>query len=462
MKILLIVYDSAQFIHMFPAGLAYIASAINNAGHEVEIYNQDKYHYPEEHLLDYLDRNRFDVVGLSMVAGYYQYAKMQKISKAINMSRQRPFYILGGHGPAAEPEFFLKKMNADAVVIGEGELTIVELLENLSAQRTLRGIPGVAYIDNGKAIVNERRSLIEDIDSIPCPAYHLFPMHYYSMLRYANASPTEYIVTMLSGRGCKYKCNFCFRMDKGHRLRSNESIIEEIRFVKKEYGATYINFIDELLMASEERVVRLSEDFIKNNLNVKWACTGRLNYAKPDVLKSMRQAGCDFIDFGIEALDDKVLTTMRKGLTVKQIFRGVEAVQASGISAGLNMLFGHIGDKKENLQKAVEFLLKYTDGAQNRTIRPVTPYPGSPLYYHAIEKGLLNDVEDFYDNKHKNSDLLCVNFTDIPDEEFHSLLFDANSKLIKNYYSMQAKSDVECAKRLYIDGDASFRGFRKY
>ncbi len=462
MRILLVVYDSEQFIHSFPAGLAYIASAMINEGHEVEIYSQDKLHYPEEHLRDYLDRNRFDVVGLSMVAGYYQYRKMKAISEAINMSKQRPYYIIGGHGPAAEPEFFLKKMSADAVVIGEGELTIVEVLENLAAQRSLKGVPGVAYKDNGKAIVNERRALIEDVDNIPFPAYSLFPMHYYSLLRYANASPTEYIVTMLSGRGCKYKCNFCYRMDKGHRLRSNENIIEEIRFVKKEYGATYINFIDELLMASEERTVSLSEDFIKNNLNVKWACTGRLNYAKPDVLKVMRWAGCDFIDFGIEALDDQVLATMRKGLTVKQIFSGVEAVQASGISSGLNMLFGHIGDKRENLQKTVEFLLKYNDGTQNRTIRPVTPYPGSPLYYYAVEQGLLDGVEDFYENKHQNSDLLSVNFTDIPNEEFHSLLFDANSKLINNYYAMQAARDVECAQRLYIGGDTSFRGFRKY
>ena len=447
---------------MFPMGMGYIASALKNSGYNVEIYSQDKYHYPDEHLQDYLDKNHFDVIGVSMVAGYYQYQKIQKISKAINSAKNRPYYILGGHGPAAEPEFFLKKTNADAIVIGEGELTIVELMEKLAAKKSLLDVKGIAFNNNGEVIVNKRRPLLEDIDSIAWPAYSLFPMDYYALLRYANASPTEYLVSMLTGRGCKYKCNFCYRMDEGQRIRSNEGIIEEVNFVKKEYGATYVNFIDELLMVSEERTMSLCEDFLRNNLNVRWACTGRLNYAKPKVLELMKRAGCDFIDFGIESLDDKVLATMCKGLTVNQIFKGVEAVLDSGISPGLNLLFGHIGDKRENFYKAVDFLLKFSDGCQNRTIRPVTPYPGSPLYYYAIEKGLLVDCEDFYENKHKNSDLVSVNFTDMTDDEIHEMLFKGNSKLVENFYKLQAKHSIEAARQLYIDGDASFRGFRKY
>jgi len=462
MRILLVAYDSGMFIHMFPMGLGYIASALQKAGYDVEIYSQDKYHYPESHLKNYLDRNHFDIVGLSMVAGYYQYQKIQKISNAINSSKNRPYYILGGHGPAAEPDFFLKKTQADAIVIGEGEQTIIELLEKLGAKTGHKDVKGIAYVQDGKVVVNERRPLISDIDNIPWPAYSSFPMDYYALLRYANCSPTEYLVGMLTGRGCKYKCNFCYRMDEGQRIRSNEAIIEEMRYLIKEFGATYFNFIDELLMVSEERTMSLCEDFIKASLNVRWACAGRLNYAKPKVLDLMKRAGCDFIDFGIESLDDKVLATMQKGLTVSQIVKGVENVLTSGISPGLNLLFGHIGDKRENFFKAVDFLLKYSDGSQNRTIRPVTPYPGSPLYYYAIEKGLLKDCEDFYENKHVNSDLVSVNFTDMTDHEIHEMLFEGNNKLVENYFRIQAKNTIAAARKLYIEGDVSFRGFRKY
>jgi len=117
MKVLLIVYDNDSFIHWFPQGLAYIASALRNAGHDITVYNQDQYHYPESHLKEYLTQNPFDVVGVSVIAGYYQYRKLLKISEAINSVPDRPFYVIGGHGPAPEPAYFLKKTGADADIV---------------------------------------------------------------------------------------------------------------------------------------------------------------------------------------------------------------------------------------------------------------------------------------------------------------------------------------------------------
>jgi anaerobic magnesium-protoporphyrin IX monomethyl ester cyclase len=96
-----------------------------------------------------------------------------------------------------------------------------------------------------------------------------------------------------------------------------------------------------------------------------------------------------------------------------------------------------------------------------RTIRPVTPYPGSPLYYDAIKKGLLKDCEDFYENKHVNSDLISVNFTELNDVKFHECLLEANTKLIKNYFENKLASTLEQAETLYLEQDASFRGFRQ-
>jgi radical SAM superfamily enzyme YgiQ (UPF0313 family) len=250
-------------------------------------------------------------------------------------------------------------------------------------------------------------------------------------------------------------------MDKGFRPRSNEAIIEEIRFLKNRFGITYIAFSDELLMTSRERTVSICEDLIRNNLNIKWDCNGRLNFAVPEVLNVMKRSGCVFINYGIEAMDDEVLKNMRKKLTVEQIIKGIEATLKAGISPGYNIIFGNIGDNRDTLNKGVEFLLKYDDGAQMRTIRPVTPYPGCPLYYEAIEKGLLKDCEDFYENKHINSDLLAVNFTDLSDDEFHRCLLEANTRLITNYFEKKLASLKEQSRKLYLDKDSSFRGFRQ-
>lgn len=461
MKILLIVYDNDSYIHWFPQGLAYIAAVLVREGYEVEIYNQDKHHYPDRHLTEYLDKNKFDVVGVSIIAGYYQYRKLLNISESINKSKQRPLYIIGGHGPSPEPVFFINKTNADVVVIGEGEITIIELLDAQSKKKPLHNVKGIAYKEGEKIVVNEKRDLIKDIDTIPLPAYNLFPIDYYKLLRMPHCTSSDFVMPVLSGRGCTFKCNFCYRLDEGFRARSNESIIEEINLLKIDYGITYIAFSDELLVSSIKRTESLCEDFIKHNLNIKWDCNGRLNYAKPDLLRLMKRAGCVFINYGIEAMDDQVLKNMNKALTIKQIIRGINATLDAGISPGFNIIFGNIGDNRETLNKGVEFLLKFDDGAQMRTIRPMTPYPGSPLYYYAIENGMLKNCEDFYENKHTNSDLLAVNYTELTDDEFHSCLLDANIKLIENYFTKKKLSIAEQAKKLYLSKDSTFRGFRQ-
>ena len=320
---------------------------------------------------------------------------------------------------------------------------------------------GIAYRDGENVVVNERQSLIKDIDTIPFPAYDLFPMEHYRLLRAPRCEKNDFVMTILSGRGCTFKCNFCYRMDEGFRPRKNEAIVEEIRLLQKDYRISYIRFADELLMSSIPAVESLCSGLIKAGLNIRWCCNGRLNYARSDILKLMKEAGCVFINYGIEAMDDQILKNMNKALTTKQITKGIEATLEADISPGFNIIFGNIGENKETLEKGVQFLLKYDDGAQFRTIRPVTPYPGSPLYYHAIQKGLLKDCEDFYENKHLNSDLPAVNFTDMSDKEFNKGLLDANSRLSTNYFQKRLQSTIKQARKLYLENDAGFRGFRQ-
>lgn len=461
MKILLITYDNESLVQWFPQGMAYIAGTLLKHNHEVEIYEQDIHHYPESHLTEKLNNEYYDVVGLSFIGGYYEYKKALKISDAINQSTQRPLYIIGGFGPSPAPHYFLEKTGADVIIRGEGENTIIDLLEHYQQKKSFSSVLGIAYKEDGKTYVNADRPLIEDVDSIPMPAYHLFNIEHYRLLRMPNCTSTDFIMPVLSGRGCTFTCNFCYRMDKGFRARSNEAIIEEIKYLQKNYGITYIAFSDELLMSSIGRTMSLCEDIIQSGIKIKWDCNGRLNYAKPKVLKLMKEAGCVFINYGIEAFDDTILKNMDKVLTTKQIEAGIQATLNEGISPGFNIIFGNIDETKETLMQGVDFLLKYDDGAQLRTIRPVTPYPGSPLYYHAIKEGLLKDVADFYENKHTNSDLMTCNFTKLSDDEFYDALHEANSILLQNYQKRLVERTTQQLDNLYRNKDASFRGFRQ-
>lgn len=464
MKVLMVAYDNESYITWFPQGLAYLASALRNAGHDIEIYQQDIFHYPDAHLTEYLDNKSFDVVMVSVIGGYYQYRKLNKISKAVNDSENRDKfkYIIGGHGPAAAPEYYLKKTKADVIGIGEGDITIVELFEAFEGKRKLEDVDGIAFLnEKNQYIQTKRRALIENIDEIDFPAYDLFDMTYYSLIRMPNIKPTERAIPVLSGRGCTFACNFCYRMDKGFRPRSAESIIKEIKLLKEKYNIKYIAFSDELLMSSRERAIELSQAFIDAKLDIKWDCNGRLNYADIDVLEKMKEAGCVFINYGIESLDDNTLKVMHKGLTKKMIVRGVENTLKVGISPGLNIIYGNINEPLSAIDDAVEFLLKYDDHSQLRTIRPVTPYPGTELFNYAVEKGLIKDVEDFYENKHLNSDLLSVNFTQNTEEEIYDALYRGNKKLIDKYIEVQRNNMEDVCKDLYYNKNANFRGFRQ-
>ncbi len=463
LKVLFVVYDNGSYDHTFPMGVGALSAVLKRDGHEVTIWNQDMHHWPDDYLRTYLDENKFDVCILSLIGGYYQYQKMKNLSKAINNSKNRPFYVMGGYGPTPEPEFFLKKSGCDVVGLGEGELSIPKLMDAIEHKTSLKDVPGIAWLENGKLQKTPRAPLVHDLNTLPPIPYELFPMEYYRMLRFAKAKPTDFVLPMMSARGCSFKCTFCYRMDPGYRMRTPENLLDEVEMLYKEYGINFISFQDDLLMSSVEHTEAVCLAFLKRNLPVRWSCNGRLNYCSEELLQLMKDAGCVFINYGIESMDQKVLNNMKKGLRPEMIVQGIEDTLKVGISPGLNFIFGNKGDNKETIKKAVDFLIKYDDFAQKRTIRPVTPYPGSPLYYDAIKMGLLdkdNPAEDFYERKHLNSDLICCNFTELSDEEFYECLRWANSELMKNYYDKQRKSTLDQIDHLYKNKDASFRGFR--
>ena len=460
MRVLFVAYDNESHISYFPIGLSYLAAILRAKGCDVSIYNQDVYHFPEDHLVEHLKEERYDVIGVGIIGGYYTYRKLLRISRAIQSAPNRPFYVIGGHGPSAEPEFFLDKTQADAVVIGEGEAVLANLVDALADGRSLSTVRGIAYREGESVAVNEREQVIEDIDAIPMPAWDLFPMEHYVLRQLPGLTSCDRCFHVVASRGCLFSCTFCYRMDPGYRRRSADSIIEEMGRLKTDYHVTGFDFNDELFMCGASKTIAFCEQLMRADLGIRFACQGRLNFATPDVLKAMKHAGCVFIGYGVESLDEGALKGMNKNLTVKQIVEGVENTLAADIMPGLYVMWGNIGETADSLDKAVEFLLKYNAGDQLRTVRPVTPYPGCELYDHARREGLLDGPEDFYERKHVNSDLLTVNFTGLSDEEFHGRLFEANRALVEDYIERRKLSQTEAMRRLYVEGDASFRGFR--
>lgn len=440
-KVLLIVYDNNSHIPFFPQNISYLGSALKHYGHYVDYWLQDIHHWPESKLTEHLDIFEYDIVGLGFVAGYYQHKKAVAISEAVNRSENRHkfMYVLGGHGPAGAPGYFLDKCGADMVVAGEGE----PWAENLSYGA------GIYYTNP-----------LENIENV-WPDYKSFPIEVYKLIKWPTSKRTDFCMPILSGRGCKWHCKFCYRMVPGFRVREPEAVYEEMAMLNMDYGINHFQFSDELFMSSEKRITVFCEYLLSRTADwsYKWDCNGRLNFAWPKILMLMKRAGCEYINYGIESVNQKVLDEIKKGISVQMINRGIDATLRAGISPGLNFMWGNKGDNRKNLNEAVDFLLAYDPCHELRTIRPVTPYPGCELYYDAVKTGRLKDAEDFY-RKHINSDLLTVNFTNMSSGEFHEELWLANEKLLKNYYAKHQRMAVKESMEFYIGKNPEFRGFR--
>ena len=443
-KILLIVYDNGSHIPFFPQSTFYLLQALRSHGeHLVGVWHQDMHHGEAKYLTEILDTNAFDIVGLGFVAGYYQYKIAKQLAEAVNASKRRKEinFVLGGHGPGAEPDYFMRVLSADTVVVGDGEKAICDIASG-NLKGIIQGEPATA-------------------DDINLGVYADMSVDYYKMIRWPTSKPTDFCFPILSSRGCKWSCSFCYRMRKGFHERSVDSIMDEIRYLHTNHAINHFQFSDELLMSSKARTEEICQAIQRLPFKIKWDCNGRLNYAQPTLLTMMRQTGCEYVNYGIESLNQDMLNQMGKGLTVAQITKGVEATLKAKISPGLNLIWGFPGDTPQNLTLAVDFLKKYDPCHELRTVRPVTPYPGTKLYQKAINDGLLEGPEDFYERKHVNSDLIAVNFMDISTKEAHKCLMNANRQLYYNYLNKRQDEFIESTRRLYTENDTSFRGFRE-
>jgi radical SAM superfamily enzyme YgiQ (UPF0313 family) len=385
-----------------------------------------------------VDALRPDVVAIGVPGGYRPVRHARAYCAAVQSARAcyDTRLVLGGHGVAAVPEWALKEFGADCVVVGEGEEVELEDLP-------LGGVVRAAPID-----VSKSRA-----------AYEMLDMGVYTRCPFPRDGGRR-TMSIVGGRGCPFACTFCYRMCPGVRMREPETVAAECAGLRRDYGVEHVVFYDELFMLSRKRVSEMCEALRRECAGMTFGVQGRLNLATDDVLREMRDAGVVFINYGIESLDDAALAAMNKHLTVDTIVRGVSATKAVGISPGLNVIWGNIGDSAATLERGVEFLESWTDGAQLRTIRPVTPYPGSALYDEAIRRGLLSGPDDFY-AKHVNSDLFCVHFMDgLSNAEAHTLLRKANERLIARHFAVMLDNAKRAAWDLYEGGNAAFAGWR--
>jgi len=439
-------------------GPSYLAAVLEKNDYYVEIFHGTCWHLNAKDLEKFLlEREHFDYIGFGYLTNYV-HDTIEHI-KAIRSASPSSKVILGGNGYSPLPAYYLSKTGADYGVAGEAETSLLNLVNALSIGESVENIPSVSFRDGQDIYVSDLREPVPLISGIPQPAYHLFPIESYIWYKNRGYHGGVKAFNFLSSRGCPFRCNFCYRLEEGFRYRPFDDILAEFSFLSEKYGITHFTMSDELFMTSKKHVIKFSEQLVNamdNNIipRISWETTGRLNIVDQDVANAMASAGCNRILYGLESGDTKVLELMNKKTTNEMIEKGIEATFNAGMEVQLPCMFGNIGETAESVDKTVEILNKY-GGSDERLLRPVTPYPGSPLYKYALEKGLLKDHDHFFEIS-KNPDLLTVNFTEMNDETFYKVMYEANVKLIDAYHERMKEIEKKSFKQLYFVDQSAY------
>jgi anaerobic magnesium-protoporphyrin IX monomethyl ester cyclase len=381
-----------------PLGLLYIASVLEQEGHEVEVLDAFIARLNLDSIMKEVEKRKPDVVGISCLTS--NGAAVYEIGREIKRNYERIKVVLGNIHASIFNKVYLDHNCADAVVHGEGEYAFAKILERYEAKTDLQGISGVSW-HNGRHIVdNEPPELIDDLDQLPFPARHLIPKEKYKIGKlnnfiYINRG-NKNIRQMFTSRGCVYSCSFCVvHKNRKYRTMSPGRVVDEMQHLINDYNVGYIFIMDSLFIANKKRVMKICEEMIQRNLNIKWGCEGHINIIDEDMLYMMEKAGCYEIHIGIESGVQRLLDNVNKGTKIDKIEKTIKMVkERSNIKvAGLFML-GLPGETVEDSKKTIEFARRLPlDFAQ---FSITVPYPGSQLYEilsaeGKIDTGVRND-----------------------------------------------------------------------
>ncbi len=315
---------------------------------------------------------------------------------------------LTGLHPSSRPNECLKERDVDFVVIGEQEMTTLELADTLEkgSLADLRNVKGLGFMENCKVVITEPRPVIEDLDTMPFPARHLLPMkQFFEAAKKIPISGNlkKPSIRMLTTRGCPYGCIFCSNhivMGRKWRARSAENVVAEIEQIVKTYGVRQIDFLDDNIAFNRERLVKICNLLVEKKLNIEW-CTPngvRADALDAELLALMRKAGCQKIliapESGVQRIVDDVI---KKKQSLKRVEEAVSAAHKVGIKVGCFFILGMIGETKEDMKETIKFAHKLRSlGAEYFYFSYATPLYGTELYRLAKEGNYL--TKEFSDD----------------------------------------------------------------
>ena len=366
-------------------GLAYLAAYAREQHEVLNFQVLDTRVATKKETRKFFD-STFDLIGITVFSPVYY--EVIDIFNRIKKTNSRTAVCLGGPYVTTLMEEIFIKTPADFAIYGEGEITFSELIFHLKGQREPHEITGLMHLNGeGKVVTNPPRAYIRNLNSLPLPAYDLFPMERYPLHR------------MVTTRGCPYACAWCNSSSiwkKGYRTRSAENIIEEVEFLIKRHGKKIFIFGDNTFNGDLKRVEAFCDLLLEKKIRILWSASFRADIMTGEIANKMKEAGCYNASIGIESANNEILSKMNKSATIEKIAEGIRMMKAAGIEVLAQYVIGSPYETLQTVKESVEFAKKSECDYSN--FYTVLPFKGTPQWDYIVKNGtfLTKEIHDFH------------------------------------------------------------------
>ncbi|MBI5788198.1 MAG: radical SAM protein [Candidatus Schekmanbacteria bacterium] len=367
MKITLVNPPSLHLKYEPPLGLASLGAYLLRHNIDVKIIDAEALGLSHDQIQDELKRQAPDFVGVSVFTfNRFSAFKVAEIAKSLGAK-----VVVGGPHVSFTPRETLAELAfIDFVVIGEGELSLHNLLKAHQENTPLGQVDGIAFRGKSAITVNKPQALIENLDDLPDPAWQLLPMEEYPFH------------AVMGARGCPNTCIFCaspFLWNKRLRFLSADRFLNQMKQVLKDYGKKRVHFKDDTFTCHIKRAKYICEQIVKDDLNITWDCLARVHPIDEDLLRLAQKAGCDKIRFGIEAGNEQIMKNIKKNITKEQVRHAVNTAKKLKFkSIGTLFMLGHPGETMRELEETYQLCLELR--VDHISFAPAMIFPGTELY----------------------------------------------------------------------------------
>lgn len=370
-------------------GLGSLAAVALAAGHDVKVVDCEAMGYGFPELEREVTAFNPDLVGLQTFCTTID--RCHRCARVVKKANPGTPVVFGGVQVSLFPDESLKTPEVDYVVVGEGELALLRLMDHLQGKVAAKDVLGLCYKEgSGSAVVfrhNPPQPLIQDLDTLPYPARHLFPIDRYHSAAQLRGRKTLH---MMSSRGCPYRCSYCtshMTFGKTHRWMGTDKVMGEMRELIDRFKVDGIQFYDETFTMNRPRVMKLMDAIIESRLGIPWTCFTRVNLVDQELLDRMAEAGCYQIFYGIESGVQRLLDLIKKDHTLDQARSAVRMTRAAGIETVAAFMLTLPTETAAETDQTIDFGIELDpDYVYWLT---TTPYPGTPLYETALEGGTI-------------------------------------------------------------------------